>query len=219
MDLAFLNRQMNVVKGNGVIVKKKEEFYDYHRPLFSGNATSNFKVPRKLPEWPEWYRAWHTMCHSAFIKQESELCLAWRDSVVYKEWFDKKYEEGKVITARLGFLGERLYCPYTTAFVSPALAKWLTPKPTYARARGVTTRRLLNTEVIRAGISLNKERIPLGRFESVEAAHRAWILEKIRIGKELLNDHADNVIAVNGVTRVLDYLQDCYDNNKEVTGI
>lgn len=219
MNLAYLTKQLGVVKGNGVAPKIVEEYYAKHRPLFSGYATSNFKVPRRYINWPMWYRAWHAMCTSAFIKKESEVCLAWRDSAVYKEWYDRKYREGLVICARFAFVGERLYGPYTTAFVTPALAKWMIPKPTDAVARGVTTRRLLNTKVIKAGISVDKERISLGRFNTVEEAHKAWILEKIKIGKLLLNENADNVIAVRGVTRVLEYLQDCYDNNKEVVGI
>lgn len=219
MDLAFLSKQLKVVKGNGVAPKKQEVYYPEHRPLFKGYATSNFKVPRRYVDWPDWYRAWHAMCTSAFIKNEAEVCLAWRNSETYKEWYERKYVEGHVICARFAFVGERLYSPYTTAFVTPGLAKWMVPKSGPAQARGVTTRTLLNTRVLKAGICLDGQRIQLGRFNTVEEAHRAWILEKIRIGKLLLEENADNVIAVRGVTKVLDYLQECYDNNVEVVKI
>lgn len=220
MNLAFLNRQLKLISGKTVQSSSPvEKYLPEKRPMFNGNATSNFHVPISRKEWPSWFREWHTMCLSAFVKGEADVCIAWRDSATFKEWYDRKYVEGNVLCARFAFIGERLYSPYTTAFVTPALSKWMIPKPTEACLRGVVIRKNLYGVSYLAGISKNRTRISLGRYKTKEEAHRAWIREKIKIGKELLNDNVDNVIAVRGVTRVLDYLQDCYDNNKEVNGL
>lgn len=220
MNLAFLQRQLKVVtEEGGTLTKCDEEYFPESRSLFSGNATSNFKNTRDQKLWPAWYRAWHTMCHSAFTKKESEVCLAWRDSATFKLWYDKHYVEGRAMCARFGYPGERLYCPYTTAFVDQEVIKWLMPKGFEGRMRGVIVRNLLNVTTYYAVITRYGKRVSIGRFKSEKEAHRAWILEKIKLGKELAAHYADNVIVTRGMGRAIAYLQDCYDNDIEVTKV
>ncbi|HID5228974.1 TPA: hypothetical protein ACXEMK_003886 [Enterobacter roggenkampii] len=98
------------------------------------------------------------------------VCDEWLTLSNYKEFYDENYFEGAVLDKDILFPGNKHYSPFTCVFVPEFINLIVVCNPTEGHLFGVTK----NKKSYTAKITIEKQIVPLGKFDTEMEAHRAW---------------------------------------------
>jgi len=166
------------------------------------------------------YVTWINMlgrCFSEEYKQkrpsykECSVCEEWLTFSNFKSWMEQQDWYGKCLDKDLLVYQNKVYSPETCVFVTNDVNGFMT-KSNKTRGNyplGVTFQKDCNKFRPRCGKTFR-----LGLFSTPEAAHKAWQKEKIKQAKQLQSKQTD-LRVIQGLQRVIDKIQNDYDNNIE----
>lgn len=149
------------------------------------------------------------------------VVMSGRTSQYFLEGFNTNYQEGFNLDKDLLVEGNKVYGPETCVFVSPIVNSYCINNKKRELPIGVVyikytydlTKNL--SKPYRSSIrKFGENAHSLGRYETQLEAHRAWQEAKISYGKEiLLLENKPQII--KGLNRIINKIQNDYDNNLE----
>lgn len=98
------------------------------------------------------------------------ICEEWLTFSNYKAFYDANYFDGAVLDKDILFPGNKHYSPDTCVFVPEFINLIVVCNPTQNHLFGVTK----NKNSYTAKITIEKQTVSLGKFETELEAHRAW---------------------------------------------
>lgn len=162
------------------------------------------------------YQVWTNMlmrCYSTSYQERQPTYIGctvsteWLTFSVFKEWAMSQDFEGNQLDKDLLFEGNKVYSPETCVFVSGIVN-------TFTTDRGAVRGELLigvywdkEKEKFRAqcGNPLTKKKETLGRFDSEQEAHNAWLKRKLELAHELAAKQLDERVAESLINRYSNY--------------
>lgn len=140
------------------------------------------------------------------------VCEEWLTFSNFKSWMEQQDWEGKQLDKDLLVYQNKIYSPETCVFVD-ADVNTLLVKRQACRGDYPLGVRILHHKYS-AGISLYGKTQYLGYFTSPIVAHREWQKAKIDYAQKL-QQKQDNIRIKLGIQRVINKIQNDYDNNVE----
>ncbi len=171
-----------------------------------------------------YYKSWHSMlirCYNPSTQEKQvtykgcTVCDDWLYLSNFKRWMEQQDWKGKQLDKDLLVGGNKVYSPETCLFITSPVNKVLTLR---GRGRGsypVGCHYSVRDSAYVAQCSDGKGgRLFLGRHKTPMEAHRAWQLAKIKVLDNLKDSQPDFLVKI-GLQRIIDKIQDDYDNNRE----
>lgn len=183
------------------------------------------KQKRKLVWECPYYQTWVNMlkrCYSAGYQERYPTYIGctvsedWLTFSNFRTWMEKQDWEGKQLDKDLLFEGNKVYSPDTCVFVSQTVNKFVTDS---GAARGewlIGVYWCKQTQKFR-GMCSNpfiKKKEHLGRFNSEQEAHNAWVKRKLELAYELAAIQTDERVAKALISKYTNYKQESDDDNK-----
>lgn len=127
----------------------------------------------------------------------------WHTFSTFRNWMCKQNWKGKNIDK--DFIGDgKRYSPETCVFVSQALNKFIIDS---GATRGLYPIGVdLHLGRFRAKININGVQKHLGRFDTPEQAHAAWVVAKTKLANNFIEIESDQRI-IDGLRRYVDSIQ------------
>lgn len=144
------------------------------------------------------------------------VCEEWLTFSNFKSWMETQDWKGKALDKDLLVLGNTIYSPETCCFVSQHVNSFLT-KSNSTRGEfplGVYFKFKIKRYIGQIHVRGQEKQQHLGCFLTPMSAHRAWQKEKINQAKILQSEQTDAKV-IKGLQRVIDKIQNDYDNNLE----
>lgn len=173
----------------------------------------------KCPHYDRW-SSMISRCYSAERLKKSKayrdcsVCDDWLYFMKFKAWMENQDFTGKHIDKDILIEGNRVYSPEACLFVDPSINLFMSKRVslrgdcplgvTYNQDRGKFCSK------IRRG----KKTINLGRYHNQMDAHRAWQRAKVIHAMDLIESQSDTRVTF-GLTRIINKIQNDYDNNME----
>ena len=182
-----------------------------------------------------YYDRWKSMLRRCYSKKSQvkfptykgcSVCEEWLYFSNFKKWMELQNWKGRALDKDFLVEGNKVYSPDTCLFIPNKLNSFVV---TSSKTRGIYPlgvyyqkkhKNMINEYnkpyVSKSNNQTNKQ-IFLGSYTTPEAAHQRYLVEKLRQCKEYLNEFKDELLVVNGLTRIKDKIQHHIDNNLELT--
>jgi len=177
------------------------------------------------------YQRWSNMLQRCYSEKfhknhptykDCTVCNEWHLFSNFKKWMEIQDWEDKQLDKDLLAYSNRVYSPDTCVFVPKELNKFLTKRE---KNRGLyplgvcyqikPQKSIVElTKPFLSKISINSNDTYLGHFNTSEEAHRAWQLAKIERAEVLKKEQTD-IRIITGLQRIINKIQNDYDNNLE----
>lgn len=173
-----------------------------------------------------YYQSWNSMlrrCYSVYYQTKypayrgCSVCEDWKSFSKFKVWMETQDWEGKQLDKDLLVKGNKIYSPDTCVFLTQRVNKFLTERNAsrgqypigvcYRKKAANRANEPLNPYLAQINDGTGRVR-HIGVFRTPEQAHKAWLLAKIKIAKELASLEADQ--------RISKALLERYQNYEEV---
>ena len=154
----------------------------------------------------KYYQTWVNMlrrCYSAKYQERQPTYVGcsvseeWRTFSVFKDWMEKQDFEGKHLDKDLLIEGNKIYSQDTCVFITGALNNFTTDSRA-SRGEfllGVSWHKGTNKFQSSCSNPITQKREHLGRFDSEQEAHNAWLKRKIELAHELAAIQKDPRVA------------------------
>lgn len=188
----------------------------------------NGKRKKKLIWRCPFYSRWAGMLERCFSNRYKTkrptykgvtCCEEWLTFSNFKSWMETQDWEGKELDKDLLVYKNKVYSPETCVFIASSINSFL---PKSDKSRGIypigvsynTDPKMVNPlkHPYKAQISDKGKRVGLGLYLTPEEAHKAWQKAKIKQAKILQSEQTDPKV-IKGLQRVIDKIQNDYDNN------
>lgn len=179
------------------------------------------KVKRKVIWKCPFYSKWVDMLRRCFSYEidtkfpsykSCEVCEEWISFSNFRTWMSKQDWEGKALDKDLLIPGNKLYSPETCLFVDQKVNNFITDSKKVRGSLPLGVHYDKYSGKYKAQISMKSPGVTktkmLGRYNTPELAHEAWLKAKIEKAKDLAKEIDD--------TRVAKALVSYYENYKEV---
>ena len=178
-----------------------------------------------------YYRKWKGMlerCSSEKFKNKHDtykdcyVCEEWLTFSNFKKWMETQDWEDKQLDKDLLVYQNKAYSPETCCFLSKGINVFLTKND---KNRGlyplgvcykIKSKKSISerTRPFMSTISISRNRKFLGYFNTPEEAHHAWQKAKIDLAEVLKKEQTD-IRIIAGLQRIINKIQNDYDNNLE----
>lgn len=170
------------------------------------------------------YRTWFNMlnrCYNPKLHKiqktyiDCSVCEHWLYFSNFKAWMEKQEWNGKVLDKDLLVGGNKIYSPQTSLFIQASVNTSLILRGNDRGENPLGCNFHKKSRSYRAYCSDGKGKPDhLGLYKTPMEAHRVWQLAKIKILDALKDTQPDFLVKI-GLQRVIDKIQDDYDNNRE----
>ena len=176
-----------------------------------------------------YYRKWDSMLYRCYSKKFQEKYPTYKDCIVceewltfsnFKSWMEQQEWEGRQLDKDFLVEGDKVYSPSTCVFVPDKVNTFII---TQGRSRGdypigVRLKKGYKKNPYQAGCrNGDGEKVYLGLFPTPEEAHQAWLVKKLELCNEYLQEFKGEFLIVKGLTRIKDKLEYYIDTNTELT--
>ena len=169
------------------------------------------------------YRYWNNMirrCYSELFKQkyptyrDVTCCEEWLTFSNFKRWMEQQDWEGKQLDKDLLVYRNRVYSPETCCFVSKSLNVAITYKSHKSSSLPVGVYWNKKDKRFQAQMGTDVQARYLGQYLTQQEAHRCWQKAKISAMINLLDNVTDGTV-IKGLNRIINKIQNDYNNNLE----
>lgn len=206
VDKIQINQRKASVFGIGVNdADYKTTLYEYK--YIDGERKQNVKW--RCP----FYSKWKGMLSRAYSRKTKgrsptyegvSVCDEWLTFSKFKSWMEKQDWEGKDLDKDLLVSGNKIYSPDTCIFLGRDVHNFINERVSGKYLHGVSYRKVDRT--FEASIFFKGVDLYLGTFKTEDAAHRAWLINKIKYAKILAAEQSDSRIADALITRYISRL-------------
>jgi hypothetical protein len=170
-----------------------------------------------------YYRTWKSMLVRCYSKKfhatqptykGCTVCDDWKYFSNFKLWMEQQDWKGKQLDKDFLVAGNKVYSSNTCMFISQSLNKTLALRGNDRGTYPVGAKYSSKLDRYIARLSINSHLEHLGVFQTPMEAHRAWQLAKIKVLDDLKDSQPDFLVKI-GLQRIIDKIQDDYDNNRE----
>lgn len=169
------------------------------------------------------YRRWSDMltrCYSEKYKIRQptyvgcSVCEEWVVFSNFKSWMETQDYEGKHLDKDLLVCNNKVYSPETCCFVTKEVNSFLIKRQNHRGNYPIGVNKHYSGFYYARISSKNHTMKHLGSFNNPLKAHRAWQLAKIERA-EVLKKEQTNIRIIAGLQRIINKIQNDYDNNLE----
>ena len=151
----------------------------------------------------------------------NSVCEEWHLFSNFKRWMETQDWENKQLDKDLLIYQNKIYSPETCVLVPNYINSFMTKRQ---NARGlyplgvtnINNKQRIYSKPYRSNINNyeTNQQLTLGYFKTPQEAHREWQLAKIKCAKYLIQMQTDTRI-ISGLQRIINKIQNDYDNNLE----
>lgn len=171
-----------------------------------------------------YYKAWSSMISRCYRPKTQKnqvtykgcsVCDDWLLFSNFRDWMKQQDWKGKQLDKDLLVSGNKVYSSQTCLFITSPVNKALTLRGLDRGAYPIGCHYSVRDSAYVAQCSDGKGgRLFLGRYKTPMEAHRAWQVKKIKVLDGLKDSQPDFLVKI-GLQRIIDKIQDDYDNNRE----
>lgn len=159
----------------------------------------------------KYYTAWSGMIRRAYSSYAKcyvgvTVCEEWKTFSVFREWMKTQDWEGKELDKDLIYPGNKIYGPDRCVFIPGPLNRLFGMKRRRADNLPIGVVFDKSRDKFHAKITVNSKQIMLGRHDTVEKAHSAYLTAKIGAFADAIVEQTDERI-IQGLCRHIKVLE------------
>lgn len=161
-----------------------------------------YKIVWRCPYYDKWASMLKRCYSEKYIAKfptykDCIVCDEWLTFSNFKLWMQQQDWEGKELDKDILFPGNKVYSPHTCCFIDDAVNKFILDNETKRGEWpiGVCWDKQTGKFIAQIGKGKGGGVVKLGRFDTPEAAHKAWVIEKCSQAKNLALLQADERVA------------------------
>lgn len=171
------------------------------------NLNKSYKIIWRCP----FYKTWADMLRRCYGTNKppsyslASVCEEWHTFSRFREWMASQHWKDKTLDKDLLVQGNKVYSPATCVFVTKEVNGFLTERKSSGSHLPVGVNLDSYTSRYKATIRSGGAYITIGRFDTPEEAHSAWLAYKLELAKELAGRQSDAKVAKALIDRYSNY--------------